>query len=98
MWLTPVGRRCAGSTRATTRSPGLQLAALGLEHERLVVAEAQDVDDARAAVAVLALDHAGVGDLAAAGRVERRLDELDAAPAVLAASSAPTAVACSSRS
>src|SRR6185503_5172752 len=43
---------------------------------RLVVAEPDDVDDARAAVAVLALDDAGVRHLAAPRRVERRLDEL----------------------
>ena len=54
----------------------VQLALDRLEHERLVVAEAHDVDDPGAAVAVRALDHALVGDLAAAGRVERRLDEL----------------------
>ena len=54
----------------------VQLALLGLEHERLVVAEPHDVDDLRAAAAVLALDHAGVVDLAAAGGVERGLDEL----------------------
>ena len=98
MWLHSVGRRCAGSTRASTRSPGVQLAPLGLEHERLVVAEAHDVDDARAAVAVLALDDADVGDLAAARRVERGLDELGQHAAVLARRRAPTAVACSSRS
>ena len=76
----------------------LQLALLGLEHERLVVAEPDDVDDARAAVAVRALDHARVRDLAAAGRVERRLDELQQHAAVLDASTASTAVACSIRS
>ena len=49
-----------------------------LEHHRecLVVAEAKDALDARAAVALLALDRAHVGDLAPAGRVERRLGEL----------------------
>ena len=61
----------------------VQLALRGLEHQRLVVAEPHDVDDARAAVAVLALDHAGVGDLAATGGVERRLDELEQHAAVL---------------
>jgi hypothetical protein len=62
----------------------VQLALLRLEHERLVVAEPHDVDDTRAAAAVLALDHARVGDLAAAGRVERRLDELQQHATVLA--------------
>src|SRR6185312_7478465 len=38
--------------------------------------------DEDAAVAVLALDRAGVGDLPAARRVERRLGELDERPAV----------------
>jgi hypothetical protein len=55
---------------------------LDLEHDGLVVAEAQHVGHPSAAVAVLALDHAGVGDLPAAGGVERRLGELDEHPAV----------------
>ena len=61
----------------------VQLAAQRLEHERLVVAEAHDVDDLRAAAAVLALDHARVVHLAAAGGVERGLDELGQRAAVL---------------
>ena len=76
MWLHSVGA-AGGAVDAREDALALvQLAQLGLEHERLVVAEAHDVDHARAAVAVLALDHAGVVHLAAAGRVERRLDEL----------------------
>ncbi len=71
MWLAAVAWRALRSTRATTRSPGLQLARDRLDHDGLVVAQAQDVDDLRAAVAVLALDRAAVGHLAAAGRVER---------------------------
>ncbi len=55
----------------------LQRAGDRLDDDRLVVAQAQDVDDLRAAVAVLALDGPAVRDLAAAGRVERRLRELD---------------------
>jgi hypothetical protein len=66
-----------------TRSPSCELALLGLEHQRLVVAEPHDVEHLRAAAAVLALDDAGVGHLAAAGRVERRLDELEQQVAVL---------------
>ena len=62
----------------------LELAALGHQRQHLVVAEAQDIIDARAAVAVGALHVAGVGDLAAAGGVERRLDKLDQDAAVLA--------------
>ena len=73
----------------------VQLARERLEHERLVVAEAHDVDDLGAAAAVLALDHAGVVDLAAAGGVERRLDELGQRAAVLAVTTPATAVACS---
>ena len=38
----------------------VQLALLEHGHERLVVAEPHDIGDARAAVAVLALDHAEV--------------------------------------
>ena len=55
-----------------------------LEHERLVVADAHDVEHARRAAAVLALDDAVVVDLAAAGGVERRLDQLCEHAAVLA--------------
>ena len=77
MWLACVAVRAARSTRATTRSPSCSSPLVGLHDERLVVADAHDVDDARRAVAALALDGADVGDLAAAGRVERRLGELD---------------------
>ena len=77
----------------------VQLAALELDDERLVVADAHDVDDARRAVAALAFDRADVGDLAAAGRVERRLGELDEhvpSPSPPASASGPTVVCCSS--
>jgi hypothetical protein len=77
VWLACVGRRWAGSTRATTRSPSRSSPALGLDDERLVVAEAHDVQHAPDALARLAFDDAGVVDLAAARRVERRFDELD---------------------
>src|SRR5207247_10318434 len=50
----------------------------------LAAAELDDVADARPAVAVLALDHPDVGDLPAAGGVERRLGELDDHPPVVA--------------
>ncbi len=61
----------------------VQLARQRLEHQRLVVAEPDHVDDLRRAAAVLALDHAAVVDLAAAGGVERGLDELREHAAVL---------------
>ena len=61
----------------------VQLARDRLEHQHLVVADPQHVGDARGAVARLAADLAGVVDLAAAGGVERRLDELDQQPPVL---------------
>ena len=49
------------------RLGGVELAALDHDRQCLIVAEAKDALDARAAVAVLAFDHADVGDLAAAG-------------------------------
>ena len=76
MWLHSVARRARRSTRANDALAVVQLARERLEHQRLVVAEAHDVDDLRRAAAVLALDHAVVVDLAAAGGVERGLDEL----------------------
>ena len=98
MWLRRRRPAVRGVDARDDALAGVQLAALGLEHERLVVAEPDDVDDARAAVAVLALDDAGVGHLAAARRVERGLDELRAGRGRLDASTAATAVACSVRS
>ena len=83
MWLHSVARRARRSTRAYTRSPSCSSPFSGCEHERLVVAEPDDVDHLRAAAAVLALDHARVVHLAAAGRVERGLDELREHAAVL---------------
>ena len=74
--LRRVARRAVDARRRRAR-PARSSPSLGLDHERLVVAGAHDVDDARAAVAVLALDRARVGDLAAALGVERRLGELD---------------------
>ena len=53
---------------------GLELPALGHQRQHLVIAEPQHVLDAREAVAVGAFDVSGIGDLAAAGGVERRLD------------------------
>ena len=77
------GRRARARARPRCSSPCLDD---HLEHP--VLADPDDVLDARAAVAVGALDHADVGDLAAAGGVERRVGELDeqtrAARAVLA--------------
>ena len=74
-----VGLGRAARRRVDRRDDALalvQLAPDGLEHERLVVAEPDHVDHARRAAAVLAADLAHVGDLAAAGGVEGRLDEL----------------------
>ncbi len=76
MWLACVARAGRAVDARDDALAGLQVAALGLHDDRLVVAHADDVDDARGAVAVLALDRPDVGDLAAAGRVERRLGEL----------------------
>ena len=92
MWLRSVS--CARGVHARDDALALvQLAGQRLEHERLVVAEAHDVDT-RARSRRPRTRHAAVGHLAAAGRVERRLDELGQHAAVLAAI-APTAVACS---
>ena len=95
MWLHSVARRAERSTRAKHALAVVQLAGQRLQHQRLVVAEPDDVDHLRAAAAVLALDHAAVVHLAAAGRVERRLDELRQHAAVLAGRRDATAVACS---
>ena len=62
---------------------GLELASFEHDRDDLVVAETNHVVDPCAAVAVEALDVATVGDLAAPGGVERRLDELDQHPAVV---------------
>ena len=94
-----VARRAAASTARHDPLALVQLAPDRLEHERLVVAEADHVDHARRAAALLALDLADVGDLAAAGGVERRLDELGEHLAVLEARSRrPRSPARSSRS
>ena len=77
MWFAAVAWRAAPVHAGHDPLPRLQLARDRLDDDRLVVAQAQDVDDLRAAVAVLALDRPAVGDLPAAGRVERRLGELD---------------------
>ncbi len=67
------------------RHDGADAVALGearaLEDELLVVLEPQRLDELGAR-AVLLLDPAGVGDLAAARRIERRLGELDLEVAV----------------
>src|SRR5439155_22491132 len=62
------------------RLAGAQGALLERDNERLVLAESQDVLDARPAVAVLAFDRAAVGYLAAAAGVEGRLVELNQVP------------------
>ena len=56
---------------------GLERAALGRDRDNLIVSEPQHVLHDRAAIAVGALDVAGIGHLSAAGGVERRLDQLD---------------------
>ena len=83
MWLHSVARRAARSTSATTRSPSCSSPATGSStstwssprRSTSVTVAAQSPDSQR--------DHAGVVDLAAAGGVERRLDELDQQAAVL---------------
>ena len=77
MWLHAVAWRAARSTCACTRSPGSKVPCSGATRDDLVGAEADHVGDGRAAAAALAFEDAGVGDLAAAGGVERRLDQLD---------------------
>ena len=66
------------------------------DDDGLVVADAHDVGDVPAGVAGLGLQHARVGDLAAARRVERRLGEVDEHAVAPDAASAPTVVCCSS--
>lgn len=57
--------------------PGAQLAVLEHAVDRLVLAQPDDLGDAHATVAVGALDHTDVGDLAAPGGVEGRIGELE---------------------
>ena len=99
VWLHSVAWRATRSTRAIDALALVQLALLEHRVQRLVVAEPHDLGDARAAVAVGALDHADVGDLAAAGGVERRVGELDEHAAVRALDARrPSSPARSSRS
>ena len=81
MWLRIVAWRVSWSTSASTRDAGLDRPPLGLDLERLVVADPVDVDDPR--LAAVPAQHAGVGDLAAALGVEGALLELDQRPAVV---------------
>ena len=82
MWLRIVARRRSRSTIARTALPRPDLALDRLERERLVVANAVDVDHPRAAGR--GLHQAGVRDLAAALRIERALLQLREQPAVRA--------------
>ena len=66
MWFAAVAWRARAVHAGHDPLPRLQRARDRLDDDRLVVAQAQDVDDLRAAVAVLALDRPAVGDLAAA--------------------------------
>ena len=93
MWLRSVRRR-TGSTRAIDALALVQLALDRLEHERLVVADAHDVEHARGTAAVLALDHAVVVDLAAARGIDGDSTSL-ASTRPFSLASAATAVACS---
>src|SRR3954451_4311616 len=72
-------RREAGAAVDARDDPlaDVQLALDRLDEHRRVVARAHHVRHLDPAVAVLALDRAGVGDLPAARGVERRLGELD---------------------
>ena len=71
--------------------PGLERAALGRDRDDLIVSEPQDVLHDRPAVAVGALHISGIGHLATAGGVERRLDQLHQHASVVG-STAPTVV------
>ena len=74
MWLAIVGKRCDHGHDGL--DPVALREALALEDELLVVADADRLDELGAGAGLLVLDPAGVGDLAAALRVERRLVEL----------------------
>ena len=76
MWLHSVACLATRSTRASTGSPACSSPLLEHDAEGLVIAEAEDVLDPRAAVPLLALDRADVGDLASARGVEGGLGEL----------------------
>ncbi len=91
-----LGRAPRGAIHARAHALAVvQRARQRLQDQRLVIAQPHDVDDLRAAAAVLALDHAAVMDLAAAGRVERRLDQLGDARGRSRRTTEATAVACS---
>ena len=75
MWFAIVGKRTLHGTSARTRLPGGEAGAA--EDEHLVVADAVRLHELGAGGRVaVELDHALVGDLAAARRVERRLAQL----------------------
>ena len=75
--------RCAVDVRAHALA-GLERAVLGDQRQHLIGTEPQHVVDARQAAAAGALDRPRVGHLAAAGGVERRLDQLHEQPSVVA--------------
>ena len=84
MWLHSVARRARRSTRAKTRSPSCSSPVSGSSTSAWSSPRRTTSTTFARAAAVLALDHAAVVDLAAAGGVERRLDELGQHAAVLA--------------
>ena len=73
--------RATWSTSASTRVPGSSPLESGVELERLVLPDPVDVGDR--CLAALPADEPGVGDLAAALRVERALLELHEGTAVV---------------
>ena len=84
MWLASVAWRAARSTRATTRSPGLAAPSLDASTTTAWSSPARSTSATRArqSPSSHSID-AGVGDLAAALGVERRLGELDERAAAL---------------
>ena len=93
MWLHSVAWRALRSTVEPHALALAQLPALDRERDRLVVAEPVDVLDARRAG--VALDDAGVGDLAAALRVEGDSRGTSSAARRRRAARAPTLVSTS---
>ncbi len=83
MWLHSVARRAARSTSATTRSPSCSSPCVGSSTSTWSSPIRSTSVTRRGAVARLAADLAAVVHLAAAGGVERRLDELGEHLAVL---------------
>ena len=81
VWFACVGKRSLQLTIASTRVSACERRVLAeLDDEHLVVAELEHVGNVQPALLAVDDDGAGVADLAAARRVERRLLELDELP------------------